>query len=190
MPESHRRLPTAASDDALIERSRTGDAAAFARLVERHRVRVLAVARSIAPHAAEDVTQQTFLSAWLALGRYDATRGSVATWLCGIARNRSIDALRAEGRRPLLARIEDAAAHLVCQEETPFDVVERRTAAAGVRRALLTLGPEQRTALTLAYYGGLSQQEIQVRTEVPLGTVKGRTRLGLRAMRVQLGVAA
>lgn len=190
MPEPLRRLPTAASDDALIERSCAGDTAAFARLVERHRVRVLGVARSIAPHAAEDVAQQTFLSAWLGLGRYDAARGSAATWLCGIARNRSIDALRAERRRPLLARIEDAAAHLVCPDETPFDAAHRRTAAAGVRRALLTLGPEQRTALTLAYYGGLSQQEIQVRTEVPLGTVKGRTRLGLRAMRAQLGAVA
>ena len=187
---SEPRAVSAPADALLIRRSVGGDTAAFASLVDRHRPLVLRVARSITPHSAEEVSQQTFLSAWLALGRYDASRGSVASWLCGIARNRAIDVLRAESRRPQQAQMDEVVDRLVCPSESPDDALHRRMAAADVRRALGSLGPEQRTVLTLAYFGGLSQREIGERTGAPLGTVKGRARLGLDALRLQIGAAA
>lgn len=175
------------TDADLMARCRDGDHAAFAVLVDRHRALVTSVARGVAGASAEDVAQQTFLSAWLSCERYDPTRGSVPSWLCGIARNRAIDALRAERRRPVDTWLDDdGTADLVCPVECPSETAHRRVSAAAVRRALGTLGTEQRTVLTLAYFGGLSQSEIQDRVQVPLGTVKGRARLGLQALRVQL----
>jgi RNA polymerase sigma-70 factor (ECF subfamily) len=174
------------SDGALM---RSDDPAAFGEVVRRHGRTVARVARTVAGESADDVVQQAFLSAWLARDRYDPARGALSTWLCGIARNRAIDVVRSERRygrqRPL-----ELADHVACPGDGPAELASRGARAAEVRAALRRISPAQRAALTLAYYGELTQVEIQERTGHPLGTVKGRLRLGLKAMRSELAEAA
>jgi RNA polymerase sigma-70 factor (ECF subfamily) len=180
------RTPAVLCDAELM---RAEDQGAFAEVVRRHGPLVRRVARSLAGDEAEDVAQQAFLSAWLARGRFDATRGSLQAWLCTIARNRALDLHRSQARHGSTGTLA-AAEHLACARETPDVVASRRDEASELRGALLRIAPEQRTALALAYYGDLSQTEIQARTDAPLGTVKGRLRLGLNALRNELAAAA
>lgn len=172
--------------DAVLMRSE--DPAAFAEVVRRYEPVVRRVAGSVAGQSADDVAQQVFLSAWMARGQFDAARGSLATWLCGIARNRAIDLVRSEQRhsrqRPL-----DHAETLACLAEGPVEAVARRAQAAEVRGALARIPAAQRATLTLAYFGDMTHEEIHRRTGQPLGTVKGRLRLGLGALRRELAPA-
>lgn len=181
------RLVGAETDDnRLMDLAQQGDAAAFGVLVRRYTTLVEHTARGIVKSAAEDVAQQTFLSAWLGRHRFDAGRGSVRSWLCGIAHHRAIDHHRRETRRATGSPIADAPDELVCPAEGPAVLAERRAVAAEVRAAVAQLGPEQRTVVALAYFGGLSQTEIQRHTQAPLGTVKSRARLALATLRTQL----
>ena len=135
---------------------------------------------------AEEVVQEAFLAAWRALGDYDPTRGSARTWFLTLVRHRAIDALRARGRRPAVP-LEGRA-----EVEDPHDVSAAAIAHAegqAVRAALAALPAAQRQALELAYFGGLSHTEIAERLEAPMGTVKGRIRLGLDRLRAALGVS-
>jgi len=168
---------------------RCGGEDAFAEVVRRYGRVVERVARSVAGEAAEDVVQQTFLSAWLARARFDPHRGDLGTWLCGIARNRGIDALRSNRRHAVLRPLEGAE-QVACPEEGPAEITSRRAHAAEIRGALLRIPPAQRTALTLAYFGEMTQTEIQEHTGKPLGTVKSRLRLGLNALHSELAEAA
>jgi RNA polymerase sigma-70 factor (ECF subfamily) len=131
---------------------------------------------------AEDVVQDAFLGAWRNAGRYVAGRGSVKTWLLSIVHHRAIDAVRR--RRPtaeLPERHDAPPAALTIPDIWPE--VAGRLDAEHVQGALAALSQVQREALELAYFGGLTQQEIADRTGTPLGTVKSRMRLGLLAMR-------
>jgi RNA polymerase sigma-70 factor (ECF subfamily) len=126
------RDPRLTSDAALM---RSDSEEAFAEVVRRHVQVVTRIARSVAGDAADDVVQQTFLSAWLARARFDADRAALPTWLCAIARNRALDLLRAETRHPP-ARPLDAATHVACHREGPADAASRRETAEELRRAL------------------------------------------------------
>jgi RNA polymerase sigma-70 factor (ECF subfamily) len=135
---------------------------------------------------AEDVTQEAFLSIWRSRLRYDQSRGSVRTWVLGIVHNRTIDALRRgavhERRRETLDGVEE-------RHEAPVrtDVeAARREEARSVRSALDTLPDEQRRTIELAYFGGFSHSQIAELLDEPIGTVKGRMRLGLDKLRRQL----
>jgi RNA polymerase sigma-70 factor (ECF subfamily) len=135
---------------------------------------------------AEEVVQEVFLSAWRTQHQYDPARGSTHAWILAMVRNRSIDVLRARKRRPveLLAEGEDVA--------DTEDVTARATAnvdAAAARNALGMLPPEQKQVIELAYFGGLSHSEIATQLAAPIGTVKGRIRLGLDRLRIAMGVA-
>lgn len=137
--------------------------------------------------AAEDVTQEAFISIWRSGARYDPARGSVRTWMLGIVRNRAIDALRSKaGRAPKLDFDDDSILeHRPAEELTDTEAL-RRDEARQVRGALGELPGEQSRVIELAYFGGFSHSEIAGMLGVPLGTVKGRMRLGLEKIRGQL----
>ena len=179
------------SDDELMRMIRGGDTRAFDELVERHRATVTAVARhSCGPDLAEDVVQAAFLSLWQHRHTYRADRGSPRTWLLAIVRNRGIDLLRSRASRQrrlvsadphgwMLAAADDGDA-----VEPPDALVERAESSARVRELLAQLPPAQRVVIEMAYLDGISQQKIALKLGVPLGTVKGRLRLGLAKLRL------
>ena len=140
--------------------------------------------------AAEDVTQEAFLSIWRSRLRYEPTRGSVRTWVLGIVHNRAIDALRrnmVHERR--LAPFEGVEEQREAPERTDVEAA-RRQEAVSVRSAIGELPAEQSQVIELAYFGGFSHTEIAEMLETPVGTVKGRMRLGLEKLRRSLDAFA
>jgi RNA polymerase sigma-70 factor, ECF subfamily len=170
----------------LVERK---DPVAFELLYDRHGGAAYSLAHRIVGDAqgAEDVTQEAFLSIWRSGARFDPARGSVRSWTLGVVRNRSIDALRRQsGRAPKLDLDDDAA--LAAQpggELTDAEAIRRDTARR-VRGALRELPEEQSEVIGLAYFGGFTHSEIAQILSMPLGTVKGRMRLGLEKIRLSL----
>jgi len=133
--------------------------------------------------AAEDVVQEAFLSIWRSRERYRRERGSLRTWVLGIVHHRAIDALR---RNLVHDRKRASAEGLEERQEAPeltATEVIRRDEARIIRTALGTLPKEQRQTIELAYFGGFTHTEIADQLEMPIGTVKGRMRLGLNKMR-------
>jgi RNA polymerase sigma-70 factor, ECF subfamily len=137
--------------------------------------------------AAEDCIQEAFISIWRSGARFDRTRGSVRSWTLSIVRNRAIDALRSKaGKAPKLTFDDDAILEArPADEHTEGEVLAAETADE-VRGALSQLPAEQSKVIELAYFGGFSQSEIAGMLNVPLGTVKGRMRLGLEKIRGEL----
>src|SRR5436309_10497491 len=181
----------ALADEELMQLVRRGEARAFEVLYDRHSGAAFSVAyRMVGTRStAEEVVQEAFLAFWRANARYDRARGSVRTWILGIVHNRAIDALRrgtVHDRRR--AGDEGLEERLAGAERTEAEVA-RRDEAREVRSALDTLPAEQLRVIELAYFGGFSQSEIAAMLETPVGTVKGRMRLGLAKMRSQLGPA-
>jgi RNA polymerase sigma-70 factor (ECF subfamily) len=170
----------------LVERK---DPVAFELLYDRHGGAAYSLAHRIVGDAqgAEDVTQEAFLSIWRSGARFDPARGSVRSWTLGVVRNRSIDALRRQsGRAPKLDLDDDAAlAAQPAGELTDAEVIRRDTATR-VRGALRDLPEEQSEVIGLAYFGGFTHSEIAQILSMPLGTVKGRMRLGLEKIRLSL----
>jgi RNA polymerase sigma-70 factor (ECF subfamily) len=182
-----------------------GSQEALALLYDRHVDGVFAAARRLAADRllAEEVVQETFLTLWNRAELYDSTRGSLATWLRRIARNRALDRLRAAARRPRLL-----AAGTVAGADEPMDAALERLALSAVedgadstdpgeaavaswtrqrvRRAIGEMPEEERTVIILAYDEELSQAEIAHRLDWPLGTVKTRTRRALGHLRAAL----
>jgi RNA polymerase sigma-70 factor (ECF subfamily) len=177
------------ADEDLMQLVRRGDARAFETVYERHATAAFSLAYRMTGkrNLAEDVVQEAFLSLWRSGARYDRTRGSVRTWVLGIVHNRAIDALRRsmvhDRRRASDEGIEDRFA---ARERTDVEVA-RNDEAREVHAALQALPAEQCKVIELAYFGGFSQSEIADMLDTPIGTVKGRMRLGLDKMRGQLG---
>lgn len=137
--------------------------------------------------AAEDVTQEAFISIWRSGARFDRARGSVRSWMLSIVRNRAIDALRSRaGKAPKLTFDDDAVLEQRPAEELTEEEAMRNETAGEIRGALGELPGEQSKVIELAYFGGFSQSEISRMLGVPLGTVKGRMRLGLEKIRGEL----
>jgi RNA polymerase sigma-70 factor, ECF subfamily len=171
---------------ATTEQAGTGIGALEALYDEYHR-QALGLAMRVLGNMseAEEVVQEAFLAAWRAGHTYDSTRGSTRTWILTLVRNRAIDVVRARQRRPVQPLDDtfdppDAA-------DVPFQA-ELNVDAARAAEALYRLPPEQRAVIELAYSSGLSHTEIAARLSVPVGTVKGRIRLGLDRLRHALGV--
>ena len=168
---------------------RRGEAAAFEVVYERHSSAAFSLAYRMCGtrSAAEDVVQEAFLSLWRSGARYDRARGSVRTWVLGIVHNRAIDALRRsvvhDRRRASDEGIEE---RFEAKDRTDVEVA-RLDEAQDIRQALQTLPVEQCRVIELAYFGGFTQTEIASMLDTPIGTVKGRMRLGLEKMRSQLG---
>jgi RNA polymerase sigma-70 factor (ECF subfamily) len=176
------------ADEDLMQLVRQGDAAAFDVVYERHATAAFSLAYRMMGRrgAAEDVVQEAFLSLWRSGARYDHTRGSVRTWVLGIVHHRAIDALR-RGIRHESRRASDEGIDERFEAEDRTDLqAARREEAAQVRTALASLPAEQSRAIELAYFGGFSHSEIADMLQTPVGTVKGRIRLGLEKLRGQL----
>lgn len=173
------------SDRALVARIEARDAEALGLLYDRHSARLLGLAHRIVGDTgeAEEVLQEVFLHVWKAAATFDPSRGPVLAWLLVATRSRSIDRVRARrasggpGARSLAQAPEPAS-----RED-----IESRTASKEwedqCRAAIAELPQDQRRALELAYFEGLTQQEIAEETATPLGTVKTRVRLGLMKLR-------
>jgi RNA polymerase sigma-70 factor (ECF subfamily) len=177
------------ADEELMQLLYRGNAAAFEVIYDRHSAAAFSLAYRMCSQRslAEDVVQEAFLSLWRSGARYDRNRGSVRTWTLGIVHNRSIDALRRRSTRErgLLAD-EGAAERVPAKERTELEFA-RRDEAREIRDALDQLPAEQSRVIELAYFGGLTHLEIASMLDTPVGTVKGRMRLGLEKMRMALG---
>ena len=176
-------------DDQLITRAVAGDRGAFESLYDRYSAAVFGVALKMLGdrEVAEDAVQEIFWRVWRRLASFDRSR-AFAPWLFGIAHNYCIDELRRRKVRPQPVYEDDVHPIL---SDIPDDVDVGEAAALAdqrriLREALDQLPEEQRQALLLAYYGGLTQQEIAARLGNPLGTVKTRMRLGLQKLRALL----
>lgn len=167
------------------------NAGAFAILYERHANVAFSLAFRMCGKRviAEEVVQDAFLSLWRGGSRYDRTRGSVRTWVLGIVHNRAIDALR-RGTVHDRGRVSDEGIEerLEAPDRTDQEV-GRRDEAREIRAALEGLPAEQSHVIELAYYGGFTHSEIATMLDTPIGTIKGRMRLGLQKLRSQLGPA-
>ena len=168
---------------ALLQR---GEIGALDRLYDRHHRLALALAWRIVGNRemAEEIVQEAYLAIWRHAAGHRPALGGVRTWLFSIVRHRAIDQLRRRSARQPTVELEGPLA----DERSPelLRVVEQSDARQRVRRALADLPREQRQAVDLAYYGGLTQQEIAERVGVPLGTVKGRLRLAMEKLRLML----
>jgi RNA polymerase sigma-70 factor (ECF subfamily) len=177
------------ADEDLMPLVARKEPAAFEVFYDRHGGAAYSLAHRIVGDAvtAEDVTQEAFLSIWRSEAGYDRTRGSVRAWALGIVRNRAIDALRREASRaPRLDYDDDAVLERrPAAERTEAEALRRETARS-LRGALSELPSEQSKVIELAYYGGFSHSEIAEMLGMPLGTVKGRMRLGLEKIRAHL----
>ena len=177
------------ADEEVMQLVGDGNPRAFELLYDRHGGASFSLAYRMVGNrvTAEDITQEAFLSIWRSRLRYDRARGSVRTWVLGIVHNRAIDALRRgavhDRRRETLDGVEERHE---ARERTEVEAA-RNEEARSVRTALNSLPAEQRRTIELAYFGGFTHTEIAQMLETPVGTVKGRMRLGLEKMRAALG---
>ena len=173
------------ADEELMDLVREQDPQAFGVIYDRHSTAAFSLAYRMVGkrNAAEDVVQEAMISLWRAAARYDRTRGSVRTWVLGIVHNRAIDAMRRatvhDSRR---ASDEGLEERFAAPERTDAEAA-RRSEAADVRAALAGLPADQLKVIELAYFGGFTHTEIAEMLDTPLGTVKGRMRLGLEKLR-------
>jgi RNA polymerase sigma-70 factor, ECF subfamily len=190
MSDSPARAPgrlNSATDDAdraVLEAIAGGDPGAIELLYEKYRTMAYGLALRITGDAslADDVVQEAFVGAWRNASRYATERGSVKTWLLAIVHHRAIDAIRRRRPTSELPEHEEAPPPSLTQPDVWSEVAGRLDRDA-ILAALQTLSSVQREALELGYFSGLTQQEIALRTNAPLGTVKSRMRLGLQQMR-------
>ena len=178
---------TSPIDDAdrdVLERVAAGELDALEELYDRYKTMAYSIAYRITNDAtlAEDVVQDAFLGAWRNAAKYIEGRGSVKTWLLSIVHHRAIDAIRRRKPTTDLPESTDAPPPALTAPDL-WGEVSANLDADMVRSAMDALSPPQREAIELAYFGGLTQNEIAERTGTPLGTVKSRMRLGLLAMR-------
>ena len=169
------------SDENLLQRVAAGDRLAFVALYNRYSPRLLGLIHRILGirGEAEDVLQDTFLQVWTTAGRYDAGRSPPDVWLLLLARCRALDRLR---RRP---PIGTPTADRVAADDPPAEAA-RRDDAARARSAVDELPADQRAAVELAFFEGLTHEQIAARLNAPLGTVKTRIRLGLTRLRLRM----
>jgi RNA polymerase sigma-70 factor, ECF subfamily len=176
------------ADEDLISFVQARDAQAFAALYDRHSRAAYSLAYRMMGErqAAEDLVQDSFLKVWRASESYRVERGSVRTWLLSIVHNRGIDQIRSTAsRRRTQERVELSAPR--SQPSEAFAESWRNSQREQIREALKTLPPEQLKILELAYFSGYTHVEIAELLGLPLGTVKGRMRLGLKKVRDYFG---
>ncbi len=176
-------------DNDLLRRIGTGDREAFAEFYDRHSTLMYSVAFRIMNDAteAEDVLQDAFFQVWEKAGSFDPKLGRASSWAAILVRNKAIDRIRASQRRTRLA--DDAGAEQAIATEvsdTANETIFGREKARLIQSAVIELPDEQRRAIELAYFSGLTQDEISKKLNEPLGTVKARIRRGLLKLRDQL----
>ena len=163
-------------DAVLLGRIAGGDIEAFQSFYGRYAGRVLAYARQISRQgdAAEDVTQEVFVAVWRRAASYRPERGDVTGWLYTITRNKLVDLWRRKGETLGLGELDERR---LAEAAEPGDL------HLSLRQALSRVAPDQRRAIEMAYFGGLTYEETARRLELPLGTLKSRIRSGLRTLR-------
>lgn len=184
----HLDPPEPPDDYSLMQEVARGNQQALSQLYDRYAATVLGIALKIVQQreAAEEITQEAFWRVWQRASTFDTARGNVAPWLFGIVRNLSIDEIRRRRARPQAVYDDPERPWMADLPDATVDVEgaaflgEQRAAIA---EALKELTPEQREALELAYFSGLTQREIAERLGNPLGTIKTRVRLGLLKLR-------
>jgi len=183
---------TVIADDQLMGRIAEGDAVALEVLYDRYVRQCFGLALRLLqdPPLAEEVVQEVFTKVWTRPGSYSAQKGKFVSWLLSLVHHRCIDELRRSSRTqvsledPVTGSVLDTTADPNSDPAAEVWLGEQQRV---VRQALEEIAPQQRQVLELAYYGGLSQSEIAARLDQPLGTVKTRTRQGLKSLRVLLG---
>lgn len=197
------RTAERSADAALMARIASGDEDALMEAYDRHAETLFgATVRFLGDReAAAEVVQETFVAIWRSAATFNSDVGSLRTWMLRIAKNRAIDRIRSEARRPgliqlpatdgeeaLLDPLDRLAQHRRqgVDASDPAVVLERNWSDAVVRTALSDLAGHEREVVSLAYRDGLSQHEIAVRLSLPLGTVKSRTRRALAHLRQAL----
>ncbi len=181
------------ADEDLMTQVAAKDPQAFEVFYDRHGGAAYSLAYRIVGdrQAAEDVSQEALISIWRSGARFDRARGSVRTWTLGIVRNRAIDHLRRDaGRAPKLAFDSEEILERRPSEELTETEALRRETAREVRGALTGLPDEQSKVIQLAFFGGFSHSEIAKMLNEPLGTIKGRMRLGMEKIRAVLAEGA
>lgn len=171
-------------DEELLARVGRADKAAFELLYTRYSRSIYSLVMGLLGelNAASEITQEVFLSIWQQAVRYDSSRGSARSWILAVAHHKAVDGLRRKKVRTTQSLTQDTESG-----EDLVQVALGRVQAEHVRQALTELSQPQRDVLVLAYYGGLTQQEISHRLDLPLGTVKTRMRDGLLKLRSRLG---
>ncbi|MBA2346102.1 MAG: sigma-70 family RNA polymerase sigma factor [Rubrobacter sp.] len=172
------------ADEELISLAQAGNAEAFAALYDRHSRSAFSLAYRMVGErqSAEDLVQDAFLKVWRSAGSYRSDRGSARTWILSIVHNRGVDQLRSTAsRRRTQDKVEAAAPK--SQPSEAFTETWRNSQREQVREALKTLPAEQLKILELAYFSGYTHVEIAGLLGLPLGTVKGRLRLGLKKVK-------
>jgi RNA polymerase sigma-70 factor (ECF subfamily) len=189
--DTNKNVADQAWDTALIERIRTGDSAAFMAFYDRFSPLMFSVAARVLGDRkeAEDVLQEVMLVIWNKSGEYDPQLGSLSSWSVALTRNKALDRLRARTRR--LRLIEEVAimAEQSDSSSSPSanEVIHGQERAVMLRSAMNELPSDQRLAIELAFFTGMSQSDIASRLQQPLGTVKARIRRGMLRLREQLG---
>lgn len=180
------------TDEQLVARTVRGDAAAFEVLYDRYAPTVMGLAlRIVADRAlAEEVVQEAFWRVWRNAATFQGQRGAFAGWLLGITRNLAIDSCRRRNVRPqpLFTQVDESPSIERVPDQSA-DVAESAWTAIKYHQvydALSELPPDQRRVIELAYFGGLTRQEIAAQTGEPLGTIHTRARLALKKLRAAL----
>ena len=183
---------TRLADEELMELLVQGDPRAFEAIYDRHGKAAFSLAYRVVGSraAAEDVVQEAFLSIWRSAVRYQRDRGSVRTWILGIVHHRGIDGLRRnnvhQSRRASAEGIEEWKE---APDRTDTQAIQADEARS-IREALRTLPEHQGRVIQLAYFGGFTHTQIAEMLDTPVGTVKGRMRLGLDKLRTTLAEEA
>ena len=182
-------------DARLMRAIANGDRDAFRQLHDRHEGLLFTTIHKVLNDRAdtEEVMQETLFNLWRKACLYTPGRGRPVTWIASLARNRAIDRLRAKQRQ---ARLRDAlevddTRHIAAQAPVSgAEISCRRDDCIAVRRAVVDLTDCQRDAIELAFFQGMSREEIACRLGEPVGTVKARIRRGMRRLRAHFDVAA
>jgi RNA polymerase sigma-70 factor (ECF subfamily) len=189
--DTNKNVADQAWDTALIERIRTGDSAAFMAYYDRFSPLMFSVAARVLGDRkeAEDVLQEVMLVIWNKSGEYDPQLGSLSSWSVALTRNKALDRLRARTRR---LRLIEEVAMMAEQPDTSSspsanEIIHGQERAKMLRSAMNELPSDQRLAIELAFFTGMSQSDIASRLQQPLGTVKARIRRGMLRLREQLG---
>jgi RNA polymerase sigma-70 factor (ECF subfamily) len=162
-----------------------GDEAALSAIYDRYSAMLFAMLMRVLNdrQAAEEVLQDLFMQVWQNAAQFDAKRGSLPAWLLVTGRNRAISRLRGSRYREVLEEKEGDYANTFASDQNIEDEAARGELARSLTTALSTLPAEQRRALELAYFEGMTQSEIAAKTGTPLGTVKTRVRAAMQSLR-------
>jgi len=182
--------PVASDQDVeLLQRIARQDRTAFAEFYDRHATLMFSVAAKILNNTgeAEDVLQETFVQVWEKAARFDPKLGKASSWVATLTRNKAIDRIRASQRRSRLAEQAGAEFAIVGEvDDTTNEAIHDHDKAKLIQSAIVELPAEQRHAIELAYFSGLTQDEISKKLSEPLGTIKARIRRGLLKLRDRL----